>query len=126
MWEFSSKTSFVCTVKKAESDKRTLNLSFEILMNVLQKDIFLNEAIIIISFVKCFQNFIYILLLLLFSSLVVEWKTGDQRAAALCPSARHFTLCLVLVQPRKTVNCSDMTGKSVDSDIKPQHKHKNI
>ena len=33
VWEFSSKTSFVCTVKKAESDKRTLNLSIEILMN---------------------------------------------------------------------------------------------
>ena len=27
----------------------------------------------------------------------------------LCPLARHFFRCLVLVQPRKTGNCPDMT-----------------
>ena len=50
---------------------------------------------------------------------LVECYTGDPRVASstltaggatvLCPSARHFILCLVLVQSRKMGNCPDMT-----------------
>ena len=39
----------------------------------------------------------------------------------LYPRVRHFTLCLVLVQPRKT--CLDMTEKNVDWDVKNQIKN---
>ena len=48
-----------------------------------------------------------------------EHWTGDQRVASLrlaasgvtvlCPLARHFIRCLVLVQPRKKENRPDMT-----------------
>ena len=48
---------------------------------------------------------------------MVECLTRDRKVVgssltggnALCPSARHFILCLVLVQPRKT--CPNMTEK---------------
>ena len=48
---------------------------------------------------------------------VVEFLTQDRgvagssltRGTVLCPFARHFILCLVLVQPRQT--CPDMTEK---------------
>ena len=48
---------------------------------------------------------------------VVECLTRDRgvaglsltRSTALCPWARHFILCLEIVQPRKS--CPDMTGK---------------
>ena len=36
--------------------------------------------------------------------------------------ARHFILCLILVQLRKTGNCPNMTEENVDWDIKHQHK----
>ena len=50
---------------------------------------------------------------------LVEGLTGNRMVASLCltasgvtvlfPQARHFIRCLVLVQPRKTGNCPDMT-----------------
>ena len=38
----------------------------------------------------------------------------------MCPAAKHFILCLVLVKPRKTH--PDMTEKSVDLGLKNQIK----
>ena len=37
----------------------------------------------------------------------------DMGGTVLCPGARHFILCLVLVQPKNTGNHSDMTEKSL-------------
>ena len=55
------------------------------------------------------------------SGLVVECLTRDQGAAGLSLTGeRHFILCLVLVQPRKTH--PDIAKKSVDWDIKNQVK----
>ena len=59
---------------------------------------------------------------------MVECLTLDQeivglsltRGTLLCPLARHFILCLVLVQPRKTH--LELTEKNVDWDIKNQNK----
>ena len=59
---------------------------------------------------------------------MVECLTPDQGVAgssytegtALCPRARHFILCLVLVQPRKT--CPEMTDFFFDWDVKNQIK----
>ena len=51
------------------------------------------------------------------AKLVEHW-TGDGMVASLrligvtvCPSVRHFIHCLVLVQPRKTEKCPNMTEK---------------
>ena len=51
----------------------------------------------------------------------VEQWTGDQRVSSsrltaggvsvLCPQARHFILCLALVQHRKTGHCPNVTEK---------------
>ena len=35
----------------------------------------------------------------------------DSPVTVLCPCARHFIRCLVLVQPRKTGQCPNMTEK---------------
>ena len=49
------------------------------------------------------------------ASLVVECEVWDQRVTnlrlitVLCPCVRHFILCYVLVQTRKTVKCPDIT-----------------
>ena len=56
-------------------------------------------------------------------SAVVECLTRDRRVAvssltwdtALCPWGRHFILCLVQVQPRKT--CPNIIEKNVDLDV---------
>ena len=43
---------------------------------------------------------------------------------ALYPKARHFILCLVLVQPRES--SPDMTEKNVDWDVKNRIKQKDF
>ena len=51
--------------------------------------------------------FFYIVHLVNFNSLSLRLNRGT----ALGHCARHFILCLVLNQPKKTGNCSDMTEK---------------
>ena len=42
---------------------------------------------------------------------VLEMGGSLVQGTVLCPRARHFVICLVLVQPRKTCKCLDMTEK---------------
>ena len=63
------------------------------------------------------------------SGRVLDLKSKDHglrltACTKVCPLARHFILCLVLIQPRKTGNPHEMTAEIVDWDVKHQHTQK--
>ena len=42
---------------------------------------------------------------------IYNFAIDNTEDTVLCPLARHYILCLVLVQPRKTANSPNMTKK---------------